>query len=113
MAGTQTAEQKAAADKAVAEKQAADEKAKQDAAAKAAAESKAKADAEQKAAESGAAKASTTKAPGLVVLGPVAVIPLVSGGERYVYRGAPVGDEFTKEGVKHAQSVGLVGKPKK
>lgn len=51
--------------------------------------------------------------PSLVVLGPVAVLPLVGGGERYVYRGAPVGDEYTKEGVKHAQAVGLVGKPKK
>jgi hypothetical protein len=47
---------------------------------------------------------------GLIVTGPVAVLPLKSGGERYVYRGTPVGAEFTKEGVEHAQSVGLVGK---
>lgn len=101
MSAAQTAEQKAATDRAAAEKQAADEKAKQDAAAKTA---------EQKAA---ADKPSTPKTSGLIVLGPVAVLPLESGGERYVYRGTPVGDEFTKEGVKHAQSVGLVGKPKK
>lgn len=53
------------------------------------------------------------KAPGQVVIGPVAVLPLVAGGERYVYRGAPITDEFTKDGVKHAVSVGLVGKPTK
>ncbi|WP_017791881.1 hypothetical protein [Leucobacter salsicius] len=42
------------------------------------------------------------------VIGPVAVLPLVFGGERYAYRGAVVGDEFTPEGIAHAQSVGLV-----
>ncbi len=64
----------------------------------------------QKAAEEKAAEQSTKPdmAPTRVVSGPVAVLPLKSGGERYVFRGAPVGDEFTEDGVQHAISVGLV-----
>lgn len=87
----QSAEQKAAAEKAAAEKAAAD---------------KAEAEAERVAAAEAAADT-------LQVIGPVAVLPLKAGGERYVYRGTPVGDEFTAEGIKHAKAVGLVGKPKK
>lgn len=101
----QSAEQKAAAEKAAAEK-AATEKAAAEAEAAKAAQAAADAEAERAAA---AEKAANT----LQVIGPVAVLPLKSGGERYVYRGTPVGDEFTAEGIKHAQSVGLVGKPKK
>lgn len=87
MAAAQTAEQKAAAQKA-------------------AADSQPTATAGQEA----AAKKATEQ---LQVLGPVAVLPLKAGGERYVYRGAPVGDDFTDEGIAHAKSVGLVGVPKK
>ena len=110
MAGQQTAqgaEQKAAAEKAAAEKAAAE---------KAAAEQKARetaaAEAAQAAADAEAARAEAAEqaADALQVIGPVAVLPLKSGGERYVYRGAPVGDEFTDEGIAHAQSIGLVGK---
>lgn len=114
MAGQQTAAEKAAADKAAADKAAADAKA---AAEKAAAEKLAK---EQEAAAKAAADAEAKRvadaekaANQLQVIGPVAVLPLKAGGERYVYRGTPIGDEFTKEGVEHAKSVGLVGKPKK
>ena len=85
----QSAEQKAAADKAAADKAAADE------------------------AEAARVEAAEKAATTLQVIGPVAVLPLKAGGERYVYRGTPVGDEFTPEGIKHAQTVGLVGKPKK
>ena len=97
------AAEKAAVDKAAAEKAAAD---------KLAAE---RAEAEKSAAEAEKARieAAEAAAESLQVIGPVAVLPLKSGGERYVYRGTPVGKEFTEEGVKHAQSVGLVGKPKK
>jgi hypothetical protein len=104
----QTEEQKAAAAKAAAETKAAADKAAADKLAKeqeAAREAAATAEAERVAA---AEKAANT----LQVIGPVAVLPLKSGGERYVYRGTPIGDEFTDEGVKHAKSVGLVGKPK-
>ena len=105
MAAAQTAEQKAAAEKAAAEAQA-----------KADAE-KAAADAEQANADAAAAEAERVQAAekaaaALQVIGPVAVLPLKSGGERYVYRGTPITDDFTKEGVEHAKSVGLVGKPK-
>ncbi|MGW9270795.1 hypothetical protein [Microbacterium sp. NPDC055599] len=94
----QSAEQKAAADKAAAEKAAAD-----------------KAEAEKAAAEAEAERVAAAEAAAdtLQVIGPVAVLPLKTGGERYVYRGTPVGDEFTAEGIKHAKAVGLVGKPKK
>ncbi|RZT59322.1 hypothetical protein EV140_1927 [Microcella alkaliphila] len=98
MAGQDTAQNaataKAAAEKAAAEKAAAE---------KAAAEK----------AETERAKAAEAAANALQVIGPVAVLPLKSGGERYVYRGTAISDEFTDEGIKHAKSVGLVGKPKK
>ncbi len=99
----QSAEQKAAAEKAAAEKAAAEQAAAD------------KTAAEQAATEAEAARVAAAEdaANTLQVIGPVAVLPLKAGGERYVYRGTPVGDEFTKEGVKHAQAVGLVGKPKK
>ena len=105
MAGQQTAqsaEQKAAAEKAAAEKAAAEQKARETAAGEAA---QAAADA-----EAARAEAAAQAAEALQVIGPVAVLPLKSGGERYVYRGAPVGDEFTDEGIAHAQAIGLVGK---
>ena len=113
----QSAEQKAVADKAAAEKAAADKAAAEKAAAEKAAADKVaaeKAAAEQAATEAEAARVAAAEeaANTLQVIGPVAVLPLKAGGERYVYRGTPVGDEFTKEGVKHAQAVGLVGKPK-
>ena len=99
MAGQQNTPDKAAADKAAAEKLAAENAAAENAAAE-------QATADQVAADVEAAQA-------LYVIGPVAVLPLKSGGERYVYRGTPIGEEFTDEGVKHAESVGLVGKPNK
>lgn len=71
---------------------------------------------EQKAAAEAEAErvaAAEAAADTLQVIGPVAVLPLKAGGERYVYRGTPVGDEFTTDGIKHAKAVGLVGKPKK
>lgn len=101
---------KAAAREAAAEKAAQAAAAEQEAAEKAAAE---KAAAEKVTAAGTAANQAASKPAQLEVIGPVAVLPLVAGGERYVYRGTPVGDEFTQEGVKHAQAVGLVGKPKK
>lgn len=104
----QSAEQKAAAEKAAAEKAAADKAAADKAAAEKAAAEKAAQEAEAERVAAADAAADT-----LQVIGPVAVLPLQSGGERYVYRGTPVGDEFTTEGIKHAKAVGLVGKPKK
>lgn len=118
MAAAQGAEQKLSA-----EQEAAAKKAEEAKAAKTAEEAKAaeaKADADRLAAEIAAADleaervaAAEKAAHGRQVIGPVAVLPLKSGGERYVYRGTPVGDEFTAEGIKHAEAVGLVGKPKK
>lgn len=74
-----------------------------------------KAAAEKAAADAEAERVSAAEAAAdtLQVIGPVAVLPLKAGGERYVYRGTPVGEEFTAEGIKHAKAVGLVGKPKK
>ena len=112
------AEEAAAA--AAAEAAAQDTAAAAEAAAKAEVEAKANADAEAASAEAAATAAAEAEpeqaAPGddepqLVVIGPVAVLPLVTGGERYVYRGAPAGDEYTEEGIKHAQAVGLVSTP--
>lgn len=88
-AAAKAAEEKAAAEKATADKAAAEK------------------------AETERAKAAEAAANALQVIGPVAVLPLKSGGERYVYRGTVISDEFTDEGIKHAKSVGLVGKPKK
>ncbi|MFJ2502554.1 hypothetical protein [Microbacterium sp. NPDC087592] len=109
----QSAEQKAAADKATAEKAAVEKAAADNAAAEKAAADKAAAEQAATEAEAARVAAAEEAANTLQVIGPVAVLPLKAGGERYVYRGTPVGDEFTKEGVKHAQAVGLVGKPKK
>lgn len=112
-AAQQTAEQKAAADKAAAEAQA--KAAAEKAAADAAEAEKAAADkSAQDAADAEAARVAEAEkaACALQVIGPVAVLPLKAGGERYVYRGAPITDDFTEEGVEHAKSVGLVGKPK-
>jgi hypothetical protein len=102
MAAEQTAEQKAAADKA-AEKQAADEKAKQDAAAKAAAD-KAAADAKAKASTD-----STKKSRSFKVVGAAVVLRAEDGSERYLYRGAPVDPAaWSKDSIKHATAVGLI-----
>lgn len=109
----QSAEQKAAAEKAAADKAAAEKAAADKAAAEQAAADKAAAEQAATEAEAARVAAAEDAANTLQVIGPVAVLPLKAGGERYVYRGTPVGDEFTKEGVKHAQAVGLVGKPKK
>lgn len=109
----QSAEQKAAADKAAADKAAAEKAAADKAAAEQAAADKTAAERAATEAEAARVAAAEEAANTLQVIGPVAVLPLKAGGERYVYRGTPVGDEFTKEGVKHAQAVGLVGKPKK
>ncbi|VXB32944.1 hypothetical protein [Pseudoclavibacter sp. 8L] len=115
-----TAEQKAEAAKAAADQKAAEQQA--EAAAAKAAQDKAEADRQaQERAEAAQAAAATEAArvaaaeeaaTVLQVIGPVAVLPLVAGGERYVYRGTPVGEGFTAEGVAHAVSVGLVGIPK-
>jgi hypothetical protein len=93
----------------------ADQKAAEKAAAEKAASEAEAAKAAQAAADAEAdrLKAAEKAAEERQVIGPVAVLPLKSGGERYVYRGTPVGDEYTAEGIKHAESVGLVGKPKK
>lgn len=108
MAGAQTAEQKAAAEKAAAEAKAAQEAAAKKAAEESAAADKAAAEAKRERLDAAEKAASQVQ-----VLGPVAVLALKSGGERYVYCGAPVGDEFTDEAIAHAKSIGLVGVPKK
>ncbi|MBN9176116.1 MAG: hypothetical protein J0I43_01925 [Microbacterium sp.] len=111
-AAQQTAEQKAAAEKAATEAQAKADAEK--AAAEAAAAEKAAAEkAAQDAADAEAARVAEAEkaASALQVIGPVAVLPLKAGGERYVYRGTPITDDFTAEGVEHAKSVGLVGAP--
>ena len=106
MAGQQSADQKTqdAAAKKAADDQAAAQKAAAD---RAAAERAAVT------AEADRVAAAVTAAEQLQVIGPVAVLPLKAGGERYVYRGAPVDeDTFTEAGIKHATAIGLVGKPK-
>ncbi|WP_394254712.1 hypothetical protein [Pseudoclavibacter helvolus] len=109
----QTAEQKAEAAKAAAEQKAAEEQAAaEQAAADELAAEQAKAAAAAAAAEVARVKAAEKAAEQLQVIGPVAVLPLAAGGERYVYRGSPVGAEFTEAGIAHAKSVGLVGTPK-
>ncbi len=110
MAAQQTAAEKAAADKATAEAAAKAEAEK--AAAEAAAADKAAAEKAAADAEAERVAAAEKAASALQVIGPVAVLPLKAGGERYVYRGTPITDDFTKEGVEHAKSVGLVGTPK-
>lgn len=93
MAATQSAPQQGADEAA----KAAEEKAKADAAAA----EKAKAD---------AAKPAT--AP-VVVLGAAVVLRTSDGSERYLYRGATVDTgSFDKDSVKHATSIGLIGKKK-
>jgi hypothetical protein len=49
---------------------------------------------------------------GYVVVGAAVVLPTEGGSERYLYRGAPVGSGFTKDGIKHALAVGLIAKAK-
>lgn len=112
MAGQETP-QNAAAAKAAEEKAAAEKAAADKAAAEKAEAEKSEASKAAAAAEADRVKAAEAAANALQVVGPVAVLPLKSGGERYVYRGTPITDEFTKEGVEHAKSIGLVGKPKK
>lgn len=45
---------------------------------------------------------------GFVVVGPVAVLKTLDGSERYLYRGAPVGDAFTEDALEHALELGLI-----
>lgn len=55
--------------------------------------------------------ASTSK--GLVVTGAAVVLRADDGSERYLYRGAPVDTAaFSKDSIKHAKSVGLIGPAK-
>jgi hypothetical protein len=42
-----------------------------------------------------------------VVTAAAVVLPTIDGSERYLYRGAPVGDGFP--GIEHALSLGLIG----
>lgn len=75
-----------------------------------------------KAAEAEKAKASDTAKPkpatastpkGLVVTGAAVVLRADDGSERYLYRGAPVDTAaFSKDSIKHAKSVGLIGPAK-
>ncbi|WP_022886365.1 hypothetical protein [Glaciibacter superstes] len=59
-----------------------------------------------------ASAAAAPKSKGHVVTGAAVVLPTEGGGERYLYRGAPVGDGYTKAGIKHALDVGLIAKVK-
>jgi citrate synthase len=45
---------------------------------------------------------------GYKVTGPVVVLPTIDGTERYLYRGAPVSDEFTQEGIERGVELGLI-----
>ena len=47
-----------------------------------------------------------------VVRGAAVVLPIEGGTERYLYRGAQVGDGFTVAGIKHALALGLIEKDK-
>jgi topoisomerase IA-like protein len=47
-----------------------------------------------------------------VVKGAAVVLPIEGGTERYLYRGAQVGDGFTVKGIKHALALGLIEKVK-
>jgi len=47
-----------------------------------------------------------------VVTGAVAVLPTEGGSERYLYRGAHLGEGYTDEGITHALSLGLIQKVK-
>ena len=47
-----------------------------------------------------------------VVKGAAVVLPIEGGTERYLYRGAQVGDGFTVKGIKHALLLGLIEKVK-
>ena len=49
---------------------------------------------------------------GHIVTGAAVVLPTVDKSERYLYRGALVGEGFTAEGIKHALAVGLIEKVK-
>jgi hypothetical protein len=40
------------------------------------------------------------------------VLPTADKSERYLYRGAVVGEGFTPEGIKHALALGLIEKAK-
>lgn len=43
-----------------------------------------------------------------IVTGPAVVLPTDDGSERYLYRGAIIGNGFTKAGLKHALELGLI-----
>jgi hypothetical protein len=91
MAAAQTAEQKAAAEKAEAERLASEQ-----------------AEAERIAAAQTAESEDEPPAPLYVVTGAAVVLPLESGSERYLYRGNPIGGGYTKAGIEHALSIGLI-----
>ncbi|MGV8912235.1 MAG: hypothetical protein ACOH14_06405 [Rhodoglobus sp.] len=113
-AGQKPADQVAADEKAAADLKAVEEQA---AAEKAAAEKKAEAEkvaAEKKAAaDQAAADKPEPKPKGYVVTGAAVILRTEDGGERYLYRGAPIDSgAFAKESIKHAVSVGLIEKAK-
>lgn len=47
-----------------------------------------------------------------VVSGAAVVLPTDGGSERYLYRGASVGEGFTDAGIKHALAMKLIVKVK-
>lgn len=47
-----------------------------------------------------------------IVVGPAVVLPTDSGSERYLYKGAVVGEGFTDAGIKHALGLKLIEKVK-
>jgi len=102
-AGQVSADEKAAAELKVAAEQAEAEKA---------AEEKKTAD-EKAAAEKAAADKPETKPKGYLVTGAAVILRTEDGGERYLYRGAPVDSgAFAKESIKHSLSIGLIEKAK-
>ena len=53
------------------------------------------------------------EAESLMVLGAAVVLKTPDGGERYLYKGAPVDpDAFVPESIAHATAVGLIGPSK-
>lgn len=47
-----------------------------------------------------------------IVSGPAVVLPTEGGSERYLYKGALVGEGFTEAGIKHALGLKLIEKVK-
>lgn len=60
-----------------------------------------------------AGQAPASAKPSLVVLGAAVVLRTADGSDRYLYAGAPiVAAQFDKASIKHATSIGLIGKSK-